>query len=179
MAPHWMARRPAGGGVSWATGLPWRVMTTFSPFSTARISSGRWFLASAMPTSMISNYSHNLWLRKRVAIDFIDLGVDPTGPLGFIPVEAGDSLLSSKRHTSSRGPRSAASELPDRSESACRPISAWHVRYSLYSFYFCLGPSRKILRKLDSWRLTYAPSAPSRDNWFGRVYRDLDCIPLL
>ena len=38
--------------MSWATGLPWRVMTTFSPSSTARMSSGSRFLAWAMLTSM-------------------------------------------------------------------------------------------------------------------------------
>lgn len=63
MPPSRTCRRSGGGGAIWATGLPWRVMTTFSPFSTARISSGKRFLASAMLTSMFTIiaiiYGHN------------------------------------------------------------------------------------------------------------------------
>ena len=63
MPPSLTSRRSGGGGAIWATGLPWRVMTTFSPSSTARISSGKRFLASAMLTSMLAiiarNYGHS------------------------------------------------------------------------------------------------------------------------
>ena len=55
---------PGGGPIS-ATGLPWRVMITRSPFSTARISSVRRFLATAVLTSMSQIraiiYGHNQW----------------------------------------------------------------------------------------------------------------------
>jgi len=42
--------RDSGGGASWATGLPSSVMTTLSPFSMARISSGKRLPASAIAT---------------------------------------------------------------------------------------------------------------------------------
>src|SRR5271169_618871 len=52
IVPNRTLRRSGGGGASCATGLPWRVITMLSPFSTARISSCRRFLASAMLTSI-------------------------------------------------------------------------------------------------------------------------------